>query len=65
MPPCQRPSGGGGEHLRWMGADVSALSPDAPHSCELEFPALAPGQFQGLFLDNVEVELTSEIVPGD
>jgi hypothetical protein len=48
-----------------MGADVSALSPDTPHSFELEFPALAPGQFQGLFLDDMEVELTSEIVPGD
>ena len=44
-------------------ADVSALAPDVPHAFEVRLPALAPGRIQGLFLDNVEAELTSEIVP--
>ena len=40
-------------------ADLSRLSPDEPHRIELELPALSPGQFQGLFLDNVETEYTA------
>jgi hypothetical protein len=42
-------------------ADVSALKPDTPHLFELELPTLVAGQFQGLFLDNIEAEFTTEI----
>ncbi|MEI7909383.1 MAG: hypothetical protein WCK77_07080 [Verrucomicrobiota bacterium] len=45
-------------------ADVSALKPDAAHKVEVALPAdLQPGQFQGLFLENVETEFTSELAP--
>lgn len=42
-------------------ADLSLLSPDREYSFELELPALKPGQFQGLFFENVEPEYTREI----
>ena len=43
-------------------ADVAALKPDTPHEVELQLPNdLAPGQFQGLYFDNVETEYTEEI----
>jgi len=42
-------------------ADVSSLTPDQPHSFEVELPTLEPGQFQGLFLENVEAEFTKEL----
>ncbi len=42
-------------------ADVSSLAPDVPHLFELTLPTLAAGQFQGLFLDNVEPEYTTSI----
>ena len=43
-------------------ADLSKLQPDTPHNVEVELPAgLRPGQFQGLFLENVETEFTSEL----
>ena len=42
--------------------DVSKLAPDAPHRLEVALPAgLQPGQFQGLFLENVETEFTTEL----
>ena len=42
--------------------DVSKLSPEAPHRLEVALPAgLQPGQFQGLFLENVETEFTTEL----
>ncbi len=45
-------------------ADVSTLKPDAPHKLEVQLPdGLQAGQFQGLFLENVETEFTSELVP--
>ena len=44
-------------------ADLSSLKPDVSHSFEIELPPLAPGQFQGLFLDTIETEFTKEIVP--
>ncbi|MBI4408199.1 MAG: hypothetical protein HY561_00730, partial [Gemmatimonadetes bacterium] len=44
-------------------ADVSLLIPDRPYSFELELPPLRPGQFQGLFFENVETEYTSRIAP--
>lgn len=43
--------------------DVSLLSPDREHEVELELPALRPGQFQGLFFENVERELTDRVEP--
>ena len=43
-------------------ADVSSLKPDVKHTFEVELPKLAPGQFQGLFLDTVEAEYTDAIV---
>lgn len=44
-------------------ADVSLLSADQAHTVELRLPPLAPGQFQGLFFENVETEYTSAIAP--
>ena len=42
--------------------DVSKLAPEAPHRLEVALPAgLQPGQFQGLFLENVETEFTTEL----
>jgi hypothetical protein len=46
-------------------ADVSSLKPDAKHQFEVELPKLAPGQFQGLFLDTVEAEYTAEVLAGN
>ena len=43
-------------------ADVSKLEQDHEYKVELGLPALRPGQFQGLFFDNVETEYTGEIV---
>ena len=42
-------------------ADVSWLEPDRPHRFELEVPAVRPGQFRGLFFENVEPEYTSVV----
>ena len=42
-------------------ADVSRLAPDRPHRFELEVPAVRPGQFRGLFFENVEPEYTSVV----
>jgi hypothetical protein len=44
-------------------ADVSRLEPDRPHRLELEVPAVRPGQFRGLFFENVEPEYTSVVRP--
>jgi len=44
-------------------ADVSNLSSDQPHRIELELPRLRPGQFQGVFLDNIEPEYTDRVLP--
>ena len=44
-------------------ADVSALQPDAKHTVEVTLGELQPGQFQGLFFENVEAEFTMEIAP--
>ncbi|HEV2328902.1 MAG TPA: hypothetical protein VGY56_08965 [Verrucomicrobiae bacterium] len=44
-------------------ADLSTLSPDVPHQFRLSLPPLAAGQFQGLFLDNVEATFTNQIQP--
>jgi len=42
-------------------ADVSHIQPDVRHKITLRLPALAPGQFRGVFFDNVEPEY-SEVV---
>lgn len=43
-------------------ADVSDLTADQEHKLELELPrGLKPGQFQGVFFENVETEYTEEI----
>jgi hypothetical protein len=43
-------------------ADVSSLKPDTRYTVEASLPAgLQPGQFQGLFFENVEAEVTSEL----
>jgi hypothetical protein len=39
-------------------ADLSLIAPDTPHEVELQLPPLKPGQFQGLFFENVESEET-------
>jgi hypothetical protein len=44
-------------------ADVSSLQPDKQYRVELSLPPLKPGQFQGLFFDNVETEWTEQIAP--
>ncbi len=43
-------------------ADVSLLDADREHTFELMLPTLKPGQFQGLFFENVETEYTDLIV---
>jgi len=44
-------------------ADVSRLSAGAEHTLELEVPSgLKPGQYQGVFFENVETEYTAPAV---
>jgi hypothetical protein len=42
-------------------ADVSHLKPDEEYQAELILPDLKPGQFQGLFFENIETEYSSDI----
>ncbi len=42
-------------------ADVSSLKPDTMHAIRLKLPALQPGQFQGIFLENIESEYTKAL----
>jgi hypothetical protein len=42
-------------------ADVSLLDAAREHRLELELPLLKPGQFQGVFFENVEPEYTAEL----
>lgn len=44
-------------------ADVSNLQPGHDYKVELALPMLRPGQFQGLFFDNVEPVYTDEVAP--
>jgi len=42
--------------------DISLLTPDRDYKLELQLPPqLKPGQFQGVFVENVETEYTTEI----
>ena len=38
-------------------ADISLVAPDVAHAIELELPKLNPGQFQGVFFENVETDI--------
>lgn len=43
-------------------ADISSLKPGVSHQISIKLPSgLKPGQFQGLFIDHVEDELTGEL----
>jgi hypothetical protein len=42
-------------------ADLSRLTPGREHQMELDLPPLRPGQFQGLFFENVEPEYTTDL----
>jgi hypothetical protein len=44
-------------------ADVSLLQADREYELELDVPRLAPGQFQGVFFENVEAEFTGAVRP--
>ncbi len=44
-------------------ADLSSLAPDVSHQFQLTQSKLAPGQFQGLFFDNVEAAYTNRLRP--
>lgn len=43
-------------------ADLSLLDPDRKYEFELILPRLQPGQFQGLFFENIETVYTGEII---
>ena len=43
-------------------ADLSSIAANREHTLELDLPRLRPGQWQGVFFDNVETELTDRIV---
>jgi hypothetical protein len=43
-------------------ADLSSIAADEEHTLELDVPRLRPGQWQGVFFDNVETEMTERIV---
>lgn len=42
-------------------ADMSWLAPDQEHELKLVLPPLKPGQFQGVFFENVETEYTERL----
>jgi hypothetical protein len=42
-------------------ADVSLIAADCEHALELDLPALSPGRFLGVFMDNVETEYTDRL----
>jgi len=42
-------------------ADASRFEPNRQYQVDLTLPALAPGQFQGLFVENIEPEYTKHI----
>jgi hypothetical protein len=43
-------------------ADLSGVKPDSPVDIEVSLPALRPGQFQGVFFENVVTEYTKRIM---
>ena len=44
-------------------ADLSALQPDTPYRVELELPQMKPGQFRGLYFENIEPAFVSSVIP--
>ncbi len=42
-------------------ADLSKVAPDTRHTFTLHLPQLRPGQFQGVFFDNVEPRFTGAL----
>lgn len=42
-------------------ADCSHLHPETPYAVELQLPKLMPGQFQGLFFENITTAMTSAL----
>jgi hypothetical protein len=43
--------------------DMSDVRPEIAHTIQVRLPKLEQGQFKGIFFDNVETELTEELVP--
>ena len=43
-------------------ADLSRLRPDSPSDIEVSLPTLSPGQFEGVFFENVEPGYTQRIM---
>ena len=44
-------------------ADLSSLKSETEHTVTVQLPQLQPGQFQGLFFDNIEPEHTAALAP--
>jgi hypothetical protein len=44
-------------------ADLTNIPAEVKHEIRLKLPLLTPGQFQGVFFDNVETEDTQELAP--
>ena len=42
-------------------ADLSAVAPDTSHVLRIKLSGLAPGTFQGAFVDNIEPQLTFDL----
>ncbi len=50
--------------LGWY-TDISFIEPDSDHQVTVEISDLKPGQFQGLYFENIETEYTQELTPVD
>ena len=48
--------------LGWY-TDISSIQPDTNHKVVIDLPDLEPGQFQGLYFENVETQYTQELTP--
>lgn len=44
-------------------ADLSSLKADTPYRVEVELPRLTPGQFRGLYFENIEPAYVSTVAP--
>ena len=51
-----------GSFVGWY-YDISNLKPEMLHSLKLSLPVLRPGQFQGVFFENVEKKYTDKFSP--
>ena len=43
--------------------DLSRITPDVRHTIQLRVPQMTPGQFQGIFFDNVTPQFTELLLP--